>query len=185
MAADVRLDGVPFAAAVQAIRDGGGGAAIDVDWPALHAVGVDPATPVTLRAPSATVAGAVAGLVRAVDVGGSGDDPVAAVPGDDRRSVRLTSHRLLLASRVTREYPVGDLVGSEETAAHSFGDLALYVRQTVAPGSWDDDGGDVGTMDADAARFVLRVTQTPENHRRIAAALASLRTPARVPVTRP
>lgn len=186
LSSELRLDAVPLPAAVQAIRDRGG-ATVDLDRPALLASGIDPATPVTLRVRSATVLDAVTRVAEAID-GNDDAHRVAVLPSDDRRSVRLTSHRGLLATRVIREYLVGDLVGSDADAGHSLADVALYVRQNVDPTGWEDAGGDVGTMDADASRYVLRVVQTPANHRRITAVLAGLRPTGQgppFPTTRP
>ena len=54
-------------------------------------------------------------------------------------------------------------------------EIRKYISENVAPATWKDNGGDVGSISSSPLRAVLLITQTPENHRDIVKVLDSLR----------
>ena len=53
--------------------------------------------------------------------------------------------------------------------------IKKYIIDNVAPTSWKDNGGDVGSITSDPLRPVLLISQTASNHREIQKVLDSLR----------
>jgi type II secretory pathway component GspD/PulD (secretin) len=54
-------------------------------------------------------------------------------------------------------------------------EIKKYIVDNVAPTTWKDNGGDVGSISSSPLRAVLLVTQTPENQKAITSILDSLR----------
>ena len=54
-------------------------------------------------------------------------------------------------------------------------DLRKYIIDNVDTNSWKDNGGEVGDISTNKSKTLLLITQTPENQRKIVAALKEIR----------
>lgn len=62
-----------------------------------------------------------------------------------------------------------------EDRASRIDEIKQYIIDNVEPDSWKEKGGKVGSISVNTAKAVMLITQTPENQRKICAALESLR----------
>jgi hypothetical protein len=176
---EVDLDAVTLRGAVDVLR-GATGANIFVNWKALEAAGVGRDTPVSVRLRNVRAAKALNVLLDLVGpeeakLGYTIDDGVVTVSSADD----------LQKDTMTRVYDVRDLLQAAAGAkrqpadgapdkrfpllvrpgqdAPTAGEAAVtkLITATVAPASWRDNGGDVGSARMLAGQLI--VTQTPEN----------------------
>ena len=157
------FDGVPLDAFFDTLRDAGLNLAIN--WPAIEAVGIDRATPVTLRLRNAT---ARTLLTLALKQAGNGQLAWYVADG----IVNVTTRELSDRALITRVYPVGDLlvtvpdfvtpsvqvggggtsssalIGSASSSARQDQSMATrgerlcdLVRTLVRPDVWIENGG--------------------------------------------
>lgn len=172
----VSFDRVPLSEALAALgRQWGVG--IDVDWPAIEPTGLTPDRPVRFRGENLTLAEALDHLLEP-------PKPLAPTtpPGYAIRAGRVfvsATHRLPSRPILVRAYDIGALLpkpGRPEdatTAQEAAEDLLRLIQDTIAPDSWVDNGGDVGSVHVLGQRMV--VLQTWPNHRRLQVLLAQLR----------
>jgi hypothetical protein len=176
---EVDLDAVTLRGAVDVLR-GATGANIFVNWKALEAAGVGRDTPVSVRLRNVRAAKALNVLLDLVGpeeakLGYTIDDGVVTVSSaDDLQKDTMTrvydvrdllqaaagAKRQLVDGAPDKRFPLLVRPGQDAPTA---GEAAVtkLITATVAPASWRDNGGDVGSARMLAGQLI--VTQTPEN----------------------
>jgi hypothetical protein len=151
---------------------------LNVNWKTLEAAGVDPSSPVSnalqlydvsaARALEMMLAGVGGGTVA---VGYTIDDGVVVVSTrDDLNSSRYQSVRVYNVRDLLQQASVGVWGAPPDVVATELCDL---IKSAVAPDSWRDYGGTVGSIRFFGGRLI--VGQTRENHLAIEKVLGLLR----------
>jgi hypothetical protein len=167
---EVNFDGVGLSDVVDFLRDVSG-ANMVVEWGHLAAAGIEKNAPVTLRVKNVKF-GRVLDLL--LSSAGGGSVPLGYTIEED--IIRVSTREHLDSLTDVRAYDVHDIVPTEL----QIGDLTKMITETVAPETWREGGGSVGTMHATKHKLIVR--QTPMNHRQVRAILRMLREdPTRVP----
>ena len=165
----VQFNAVGFSSAIDYIRHVSG-ARFFVNWKEIEAAGIDRNAPVTANVHNFKLSRALDLILDSVSTKRATlayrtvDDVIAISTKrdlDDNKNV------------VIRAYDIRDLLDLKRPYGST--DLLLkMVKDQVDPKSWKDRGGEVGLMwSLDIGQLVVK--QTPENHRRIAAFLQTLR----------
>ncbi len=151
-----------------------------VDWRSLKATGVTRDSPVTARLRDIKLSNALQLLFKSVE-----DDARPLGYAVDEGVITISTQRELDKNTNTRRYDVNDLLfvpsdyqpGKAPVAPsreQRVGEIVQYVEQNVAPNSWKDRGGTVGSISSSPLRAILLVTQTADNQRKVRSVLDSL-----------
>ena len=152
---ELKFDGVPFGDVVDFLRDISG-ANIDVGWRGLEAAGFDRNAPVSMRVRDVTFERALRQICR--QMSGGGQTPLGfTVDGD--MIVISTIDDLTRCARA-RAYDVRDLLDSAgsrtgATTRPAREELVALVMQNVAPDSWRENGGTLGSIKEYDGRLVV------------------------------
>ncbi|MCH8922103.1 MAG: hypothetical protein IIA67_03005 [Planctomycetes bacterium] len=135
---------------------------------ALEDVGVGTDVPVTRRLKGVSLRSALRLMLRDFELTYVIEDGVLLITTPEEAETRLS----------TTPYPVADLVNGDPETPYSpdnadFDPLIELIESTIAPDSWDANGGP-GSMDGFGKAGVLVVSQTQSVHRQIAPLLATL-----------
>jgi hypothetical protein len=169
---EVRFDGGALSDVIDFLRDVSA-ANIHVEWKRLEEAGLDRNSPVSLSVRNVSLAHA---LELTLSSAAGGNVPLAY--SIDRNVIRISTGEHLEALTEVRAYDVRDLVPNEMPMER----LAELIEKSVAPDSWRESGGTVGSILA--SKHKLIVTQNPMNHLQIKAVLRMLREdPKEAPVT--
>jgi beta-lactamase regulating signal transducer with metallopeptidase domain len=157
---------------------------IYVDWAALKVAGVGKETPVTARLRDIKFGKALELIFKSVE---KDDDANQLGYTVDAGVLTITTRRELNKNTVTRRYDINDLLfippdyssTTDKPATvkreERIKEVVRYIEQNVAPNSWKDAGGDVGSISTSPLRAIILITQTPENQAKIRGVLDSLR----------
>jgi hypothetical protein len=188
---EIRFRQATLAQAVEQLRERTG-ADFVVDWKALDAAGIGRGAPVDLVLYNVKLAKTLNILLdtQATPTSRLGYEA-------DEGAIRITTAAAMAAGNVlTRAYDIRDLLARApdadsaadgggasatrpagrapgKTRAELAGEILTLVRETVAPDSWREAGGDVGSIKYEAGQLV--VTQTPESHAELVGLLGQLR----------
>jgi hypothetical protein len=167
---EVNFEGAPLSDAVDFLRDVSGMNLI-VEWGPLAAAGLEKSAPVSLRLKNVKF-GRVLDLV--LSSAGGGTVPIGYTL--DGNIIRISTGEYLDRLTDIRAYDVRDVVPAEM----SMQELTKLIKEAVAPDTWWENGGSVGTVHA--SKHKLLVKQTPMNHREVRNVLRMLREdPTRIP----
>ncbi len=180
----LQFDAVGFTDVIDFMRDISG-ANILVNWKALEAAGIDRNTPVNASLRNIKFSKALSIILESVGGGGvklgySVDDGVITVSTKDdllrNVVVRVYDIRDLLV--VIPDYSAVESVNPAPTTRPVTRDdrvtsLTKLIRDAVDPLSWKEKGGAVGAMRELDGQLII--TQTPENHKQVAALLDTVR----------
>ncbi|HWE94098.1 MAG TPA: VIT domain-containing protein [Tepidisphaeraceae bacterium] len=164
---EVQFDGVGLGDAVDFLRDVSG-ANLFVNWKVLAAAGIERNTPVSAR-------------LRNVKFGKALATVLDAVPGRGRVTYAIQGNVIVIStaadlsrgSLVTRVYALRAAPEAGVTRQDLVERITAAIRQNVAPDSWRDAGGTLGTIRELQGQLI--VTQTPENQRAVMGVLERLR----------
>jgi hypothetical protein len=161
---EVNLDPATLGSAIDALRKATG-ANLWVDWDDLAEDGIKRNAPIALRLRRVTLRQALTAVL-----GAAGGEGPAGIAVRDPLIVVATAYTIREHAAVLRAYDVRDLMTNADPEAER---LVNAMEKSVDPDNWRVNGGTIGNIRVFAGRLVVR--QTPENHRKIAAFLRSLR----------
>jgi hypothetical protein len=171
---EIRFENVGFSDAIDFLRDHSQ-ANLVVEWKALEAAGIDKAAAVSMNLRRVTFEQALEHLLK--DVGG------AAVRLDymiDQGAIIVSTDESLASRSETVFYDVSDLMRDPEGMAlggqplkEKMESLVRIIQDFVAPDSWKENGGSVGSIGEFNGKLI--VTTTPKNQQRIVWLLDKLR----------
>ena len=173
---EMKIDSVPFADVVDALRDLTS-SNIFVNWRALEAAGIDRNVPVTLRLRDVSFKDVLSLVLR--DVGGGttykveNGVVVIDVPKQPAKAPKLT----------TKTYEVRNLLAgeiTEQTTKAQMSELQRVVITTVQPSTWQRGGSGIAAFDSR-----LIVTAPDNVHQEVAQLLKMLQRDATKPTTNP
>lgn len=156
-----------------------------VQWQALASIGINRDDVVKLRLWDVTLERALAVMLAAVSndsvsVGYIGEDGIITVSTTDQfrgqQPMRVYDVRDVIVSMRQGDDDVYRPTGEEDTAKTTneyVEELVTYIRDTIDPDSWRDNGGSVGSLRYWSGR--LWIEQTPANHNRIEQRLEEIR----------
>jgi hypothetical protein len=162
---DIDLNNAPLTNAVDKLRDASG-ASIFVNWKRLETAGVRRDTPITLHLQGKRVS-TILDLILAVadadktKLGYAIDDGVIVISSADE-----------LKNAITRVYDIRQLLPAGAAAQTRVEAIEKLLTNQIDPPSWRDHGGSIGAIRLLQGQLI--VTQTAENHERIAAMLKDL-----------
>ena len=166
---DLNFDNTLFADVLDRLRDEGH-ATIFVNWRALEAAGVKKTHAITIRLPAGRLADALTAVTHQI-----ARELIPLSFQYDQGVIVISTRDDLSPNLIVRVYDVRDLLKNDQmmpflrgsrSAAERWNDELTFVQQSVAPGSWRDNGGSVGSIRAISDQFII--TQTEQNHREIA-----------------
>jgi hypothetical protein len=192
----LKLEGVPLESALATLDHIAPGS-IAVDWHSLQSLGVWPHTPVTLNLRDVSLHFALSQLLKTISPAGQldygiRDGVILVCSSQDGASLMMTrvyDMRALIddvAARRMEDF-AADAPGeatrtrgrvdhsAEVTRQWATWEVINALEQFLATDSWKDNGGFSGSVVDLGGRFVI--TQTPENHLKIATFLRALRAP--------
>ncbi len=148
-----------------------------VNWTALTTAGIDKNTKVTVNLRYEAPGDAVLSLL--LSEAGGATNPLSY--GFDRGALLISTRDELNSERyrVVRIYDVRDLIGAgpelgpQLTRADTVRAVCVAIMATVAPTSWVDNGGTIGSVMEYGGR--LLINQTEANHVEVENVLAALR----------
>lgn len=154
-----------------------------VDWPALQDAGVDRNSPVTVNLKNQTYGDALSEILKAADgkkeLGFIIDDGIVTVSTkDELRSARYAVvgvfdvRDLLEVKPAVTQTGAGDHAADADRAAKIKG-ITQVIEKKVAPGSWRDGGGTLGSIRELNGTLIIR--QLPDNQQAIEDVLAGMR----------
>ena len=166
---ELNFDGAGLTDVLDFLRDVSG-ANIVVEWGHLANAGVERNAPVSLRLKNVKFS-------RALDLVLSGAAPGVPVAfAIEENIIHVSTREHLDSLTEVRAYDVRDIVPAEMQMT----ELTKMILEAVAPDSWRDGGGSVGTVHASKHKLIVK--QTPMNHREVRNILTMLREdPTRVP----
>lgn len=159
---EVRFDAVGFGDVIDFLRDVSG-SNIFVDWKALEAAGIDRNSPVSVSLHGIKFSKALSVILDSVagrgKVGYTVDHGVIAIaPLDEPSPV------------VRRTYDIRDLSGGNAARGDK---LVHTVLDSIDPKSWDDNGGNVGTIKREGDKLI--VVQNEANQKAVSKLLNHMR----------
>ena len=186
VAPEVNLNAVAIGDAIDYVRDLTD-LNVFVNWRALEATGIDRQAPVTVRLKNVPVEQALRFILRDASGGGGVALDYAVIDG----VVHITTAEELASDVKVRVYNVERLLHNLPTTAPAGAAMGMggmeaaadpnyekaqrviqIIRETVAPDSWRDAGGNVGSIREINGRLV--VAQTETNHAQIAKLLEEI-----------
>jgi hypothetical protein len=171
---EVKLDGAGLSDAIDFFRDRTG-LSVYVNWKVVEAFGIDRKAPVTLRLKDAKYADVLRLMLN--DAGGQASLDYTVDDG----TVVVTTADDLVRHTTVRVYDVSDLIAptpDQDPAAGSdkLEKLTQLIQETVAPGSWRDVGGSIGSLRTFNGKLVVNHTETRQQDiDRLLGALRELR----------
>ena len=167
---ELNFDGAGLSDVIDFLRDVSGTNLI-VEWGPFSAAGLDRNIPVSLRLKNVRFGQA---LELVLSSAGGGSVPLGYTI--DRNVIRISTTEHLDRITDIRAYDVRDIVPAEMPMP----ELTKMITEAVAPDSWRESGGSVGTVHASKHKLIVK--QTPMNHRQVRDVLKMLREdPSRVP----
>lgn len=174
---EVKFNGVGLGDALDFITDVSG-LAVEVNWDALRAAGVDRDVPVRASLRDVTIGKA---LAEVLDQAAGPRVKLHAAVGD--RKIAVTTWDDYVAHNTEdREYDLlpllpaaarGDGDDARKLRSVFVGQITQIIKESVSPRTWDTAGGKPGAIKEKDGK--LTVTQTKENQKQIAEVLGQLR----------